>query len=817
MKKFTTILFLSMATLFSYGQNNYSAQVKNMQNFESIGSAFVQIADKENTYSTYATPNGSFNISNLIPGKYKITISHIGYRIYQDTVDLTINRSGKVFFLEPTMNYLDAAIISSVRAGDFTPTTFTNLKKEEITQLDQSKDFPFLLNMTPSTVISSDAGNGIGYTGIRVRGIDPTRVNVTVNGIPINDAESQGMYWVNMPDIASSTESVQIQRGVGTSTNGSAAFGASVNIRTADLAQKEFTRMTLGAGSFNTQRLSLEYGTGRLKNNWAFQLRGSLINSDGFIDRANTNLKSANLTAAKYWDNSVFKTNIMLGEERTYQAWNGIPQPKFKGDIAELNRYVSSLYIAGDDLTNLQNSPSKTYNSYTYENEVDQYNQNHYQFFFDHSFSKYLKWNSAAYITTGKGYFEQFKAGEDVADYGIDSIHPSGDTATSTDIVRRRWLDNSLIGGLTSLHFQKNKLDLTAGIGFNSYEGDHFGEVIATQYTSYEDINARYYDNPATKTDGNTYLKASYNLRNFIPYIDLQFRLINYTFEGLDDNLNFSNHTVDYGFFNPKVGLTYLHNNATFYGVYAVGNREPVRDDFRNNKPNDWPEHEQLNNIEVGYKYRKGRKQFNINFYDMQYTNQLVLTGAVNDVGEAVRTNVDESYRRGVEIEFQYPIFEKLQVGGNLTFSENKISKFTEYVGEWDEPYDIMSMDYEDTDISFSPNLISAGMLSYKVNPNFTLTSQAKYVGRQFLDNTQTNDRSLDAFTNIDLLLNYQTKDIPGIRQLTIGFHVNNVLNQYYAPNGYTFSGFINNQRQDFNFLYPMAGINWMMKLSMTL
>jgi iron complex outermembrane receptor protein len=814
MKKFTTILFLSMAALFSYGQNNYSAQVKNMQNFESIGSAFVQIADKENTYSTYATPNGSINISNLIPGKYKITISHIGYRIYQDTVDLTINRSGKVFFLEPTMNYLDAAIISSVRAGDFTPTTFTNLKKEEITQLDQSKDFPFFLNMTPSTVISSDAGNGIGYTGIRVRGIDPTRVNVTVNGIPINDAESQGMYWVNMPDIASSTESVQIQRGVGTSTNGSAAFGASVNIRTADLAQKEFTRMTLGAGSFNTQRLSLEYGTGRLKNNWAFQLRGSLINSDGFIDRANTNLKSANLTAAKYWDNSVFKTNIILGEERTYQAWNGIPQPKFKGDIAELNRYVSSLYIAGDDLTNLQNSSSKTYNSYTYENEVDQYNQNHYQFFFDHSFSKYLKWNSAAYLTTGKGYFEQFKAGEDVADFGIDSIHPTGDTATSADIVRRRWLDNTLIGGLTSLHFQKNKLDLTAGIGFNSYEGDHFGEVIATQYTSYEDINARYYDNPATKTDGNTYLKASYNLRN---YIDLQYRLINYTFEGLDDNLNFSNQTVDYGFFNPKVGLTYLHNNATFYGVYAVGNREPVRDDFRNNKPNDWPEHEQLNNIEVGYKYFKGRKQFNINFYDMQYTNQLVLTGAVNDVGEAVRTNVDESYRRGVEIEFQYPIFEKLQVGGNLTFSENKISKFTEYVGEWDEPYDIMSMDYEDTDISFSPNLISAGMLSYKVNPNFTLTSQAKYVGRQFLDNTQINDRSLDAFTNIDLSLNYQTKDIPGIRQLTIGFYVNNVLNQYYAPNGYTFSGFINNQRQDFNYLYPMAGINWMMKLSMTL
>ena len=484
MKKITTIAMLVFASLYSNGQNTYSAQVKNLQNFESIGSAYVQIKDKKNNYSTYATPNGSVNITDVTPGRYMITISHIGYKIYRDSVDLTINRSGKVIFLEPEMNYLDAAIITSIRASEYTPTTFTNLKKEEIVQLDQSKDFPFLLNMTPSTVISSDAGNGIGYTGIRVRGIDPTRVNVTVNGIPINDAESQGMYWVNMPDIASSTESVQIQRGVGTSTNGAAAFGASVNIRTADLSKKEFTRMTLGSGSFNSQRVSLEYGTGRYKNNWAFQLRGSVINSDGFIDRANTNLRSANLTAAKYWDKSVFKTNIMLGEERTYQAWNGIPQPKLKGDIADLNRYISSLYISGDDLSNLQNSSGKTYNSYTYENEVDKYNQNHYQFFFDHSFSKYLKWNSAAYVTTGKGYFEQFKAGEEVSDYGIDSIHPSGDTSTSADIVRRRWLDNTLIGGLTSVHFQKNKLDLTAGIGYSTYSGGHFGEVIATQYTN---------------------------------------------------------------------------------------------------------------------------------------------------------------------------------------------------------------------------------------------------------------------------------------------------------------------------------------------
>ena len=811
-------MITTVLTAFSsFGQNTYTAQLKNAQNYESVDGAFVQISNIEFSFSGYSTTNGSLQITDIPPGKYAINISHIGYRIYRDSVDFNINPEGKVFFLEPTMNYLDAAIITSVRASDYSPTTFTNVNKKEIDQLDQSKDFPFLLNMTPSTVISSDAGNGIGYTGIRVRGIDPTRVNVTINGIPINDAESQGTFWVNMPDLASSTESVQIQRGVGTSTNGSAAFGASVNIRTADLAQEEYTQFSLGTGSFNTQRLSLNYGTGRLQNNWAFQLRGSLIQSDGFIDRANTNLRSANLTAAKYWDKSVFKANIMLGKERTYQAWWGIPEPKFDGDIATLNRYVSSLYISGDDLSNLQNSPNRTYNYYTYENEVDNYNQNHYQFFFDHSFSKYVQWNSAAYLTTGMGYFEQFKGNETLADYSIDSIQPTGDTATSADVVRRRWLDNTLIGGLTSLHFQKNKWDITAGLGYNSYTGQHFGEAIATTYTNYEDLNQRYYDNTSTKTDGNTYLKMSYNYRNFIPYLDLQYRMVDYTFEGFDDSLKLSNQNVHFGFFNPKIGFSYLKGNETFYVVYAIGNREPVRNDFRDNKPSQWPKHEQLNNIEFGYKYAKDRKQFNINFYDMQYQNQLVLTGAVNDVGASVRTNVENSYRRGMELEFQYPVAKRLQAGGNLTLSENKIEKFTENVGEWSAPYGTQTTQHQNTDISFSPNTIGAAMISYRVNDQFSITGQGKYVGRQYLDNTQSIDRSLDAFQNVDLSMRYQTTEIKGVKQLNLGVYFNNILNAYYAPNGYTYSGVIDGQRQDFNYLYPMAGFNWMMKLSITL
>lgn len=795
-------------------QVNFSAQLKNVQTYEPVESAFVRLSGPRGTASTYSTPNGTISLENIPSGIYTIAVSHMGYKTEVDTINLMQSSTGKIIFMMADMAYLDAAIITTVRAKNSTPTTFTNLDKKEIASLDQSKDFPFLLNMTPSTVISSDAGNGVGYTGIRVRGIDPTRVNITVNGIPINDAESQGMYWVNMPDLASSTQSVQIQRGVGTSTNGAAAFGASINIRTNDLGEEQFTQAGFGLGSFNTQRVSLIHNTGRLDNDWAFQLRGSLIQSDGFIDRASSDLKSANLVAAKYWEKSVFKTNILLGSERTYQAWWGIPEPTFNGDMAGETRYINNLWIGGQDLENLQNSNSKTYNYYTYENEVDNYNQNHYQFFFDHEFTPFLKLNTASYVTKGKGYFEQFKAGEDFADYGIDSVQPTGDTALSGNVVRRRWLDNTLAGGIANITYRKDRLETVIGGGYSNYQGRHFGEAIATEFTGYEDINAIYYDNDATKTDANFYVRQSYNYNNFIPYIDLQYRFVNYQFEGLDDSLELAPQEANFAFFNPKMGLTYLLRNHTFYGVFAIGNREPVRDDFRDNTTTSRPEHETMENIELGYRYANGRKRLNINLYDMQYDNQLVLTGAVNDVGEAVRTNVKNSYRRGVEIDFQYPITTKLQAGGNLTLSENKVEEFTEYVSEWDGAYSLIEKEYTNTDIAFSPNTIAAAMLSYKANDHFTLSASGKYVGQQYLDNTQSEERSLDAFTNVDMSINYNTEALQGAKQVNVGLFLNNVLNQYYAPNGYTFSGYIAGERQDFNYLYPMAGFNWMMKVS---
>lgn len=817
MKKTLLITLLIGVSELCLGQNNYSAQLKNATTYEPIESAFVRLNGKKGAASTYSTPNGSINFENIPAGVYIISIHHLSYETYLDTVNVTKNGFDKIFFLLPDVAYLDAAVISTVRAKNTTPSTFTTINKEEIEQLDQSKDFPFLLNMSPSTVISSDAGNGVGYTGVRIRGIDPTRVNVTVNGIPINDAESQGMFWVNMPDLASSTESVQIQRGIGTSTNGAASFGASVNIRTNEIEANKSTHASFGLGSFNTQRITLQHNTGRTKNNWALQLRGSVISSDGYIDRASSNLKSANIVAAKYWKKSVFKTNILLGTERTYQAWNGIPEPTLKGNIADQNRYISQLGISDQELTNLQESNSQTYNAYTYENEVDNYTQNHYQFFFDHVISSVLKLNTAAYVTTGKGYFEQFRGGEIFSPYGIGSVQPTGDTALAGDLIRRRWLDNTLVGSIANITYTKNRMETVVGGGYSHYSGRHFGEAIATEFTGYEDLNALYYDNDATKMDGNMYIRQSYNYRNFIPYIDLQYRFVNYQFEGLDDSLNLAPQVANFLFFNPKIGLTYLLKNNTFYGVFAVGNREPVRDDFRDNTTSERPAHETMENVEIGYRYAQNRKRFNINLYRMQYDNQLVLTGAVNDVGGAVRTNVENSFRQGIEVDFQYPLTQKLQFGGNLTLSQNKIDFFTEYVGEWDGAYGAVEKKYINTDIAFSPNTIAAAMLSYKATEHFTLNTSGKYVGKQYLDNTQNDARSLDAFTTVDLSINYSSSELKGAKTINVGLYLNNVLNQLYAPNGYTFSGYLGGERQDFNYLYPMAGFNWMMKVSLVL
>jgi len=813
MKKilFTTLFCVTVAWVNA--QINVTGKV--VSNGFGVPNAFITFKNSMGEWSTESQGNGSFSLA-VPQGNYTVRTRHVSYEDAVHTV--IVNQEVNSFILEMTaqVNHLDAAIISTVRARKTTPSTQTNLTKDDLVQMDQQQDFPFLLNLTPSTVVSSHAGNGIGYTGIRIRGIDPTRVNVTINGIPLNDAESQGVFWVNLPDLASSTQSVQIQRGVGTSSNGAAAFGASVNIRTNNLDKEQFSQLTTGFGSFGSQRYTFTHNTGRLKNNLAFQVRGSLIESDGFIDRASTNLRSANLIGAKYWDKASLKANVLLGQELTYQAWWGIPQPLFEQNTPELQRYINELWITGDDLENLNNSDRRTYNYYTYENEVDNYNQNHYQLFFDRSVDTSWDLHLAGYLTTGAGYFEQYRPDEDYSDYNIPTSIQPGDTSNSGDLVRRRWLDNALIGALTSLTYQKGRVDGSFGFGVNQYAGKHFGEVISTGFTAYEGINQRYYDNDALKTEVNVFGKLSYRMGAFVPYLDLQFRQIGYTFEGFDNQYEFTEQSVNYGFFNPKVGFSYLFKNAMFYTMYARGNREPVRDDFRNSPPDNWPQPEQLDNIEIGYRYSRKRSSFTINGYFMEYKNQLVLTGAVNDVGEPIRANMEESFRRGVELVAQTSLTKKLQIGGNLNVSTNKIASFTEEVGSWDTSANL-SILRENTDISFSPNLIGALILGYKVNNNWMFQANAKYVSKQYLDNTQSDHRSLPAFAVVNASASYTADSLIGTKSFSFGVYLNNLLDATYAPLGYTYSGVLAGQRSDFNYVFPMAGRNVMVKASIRL
>ena len=713
---------------------------------------------------------------------------------------------------------LEEMLVQSTRANEKTPTTYTNLSTGDVESSNFGQDLPFLLRMTPSTVVTSDAGAGVGYTGIRIRGVDPTRTNVTINGIPINDSESHGVFWVNMPDFASSVGSIQVQRGVGTSSNGATAFGASINVKTDDIHKKAYGVVDNGYGSFNTWRHTVKAGTGLLKDKFTVDARLSKISSDGYIDRASSDLKSMYLSAAWLGKKASLRANIFSGVEKTYQAWYGTPELVLFGSDQDLEEYADNNGISGDDRDNLLNS-GRTYNFYTYENEVDNYQQDHYQLHYNQQLGNKLVLNLAGHYTRGRGYYEQYKEDDALANYGLAPIIFSNDTVTTSNIIRRRWLDNHFYGGIFSLNYKQKGLDLTLGGGANNYEGSHFGEVIWAEYASNSSIRERYYDNSGYKLEAHGYLKGTYRVQKLTIYADLQFRNINYEFVGIDDvsgSLETLDQTASYNFFNPKAGLMYDFNNRNnAYLSVALANREPVRADFRENTPANRPAHEQLMNIEVGYRYT-GQKLFaNANLYFMDYTNQLVLTGQINDVGGYTRTNVDDSYRSGFEIEFGYQPIKQLSVSGNATFSQNKVLAFNEYV----DNYDVGGQDtivHSNTNLAFSPNVIASLGLVYEPLKGLEIGLFGKYVGKQFLDNTSTDTRKIDAYFTSNLQLSYTLKDV-FFKEISIGVQVNNLFNELYVNNGYTWGYVYGGERTVENFYYAQAGRNFMTRLTIKL
>ena len=695
--------------------------------------------------------------------------------------------------------------INALRASENTPVTFTNISKNKIEEQNLGQDIPYLLSNTPSIVTTSDAGSGIGYTGFRLRGTDQTRINVTINGVPLNDPESQGVWWVNMPDFATSIENIQIQRGVGTSTNGAASFGASINLKTNVLRTKAYAKTNNSFGSFRTLKNNIEFGTGLINNKFSFDGRLSRISSDGYIDRATSDLKSFYISGGYYGNNNVLKAIVFSGKEKTYQAWNGVP------------------------LNFLEDTDLRTYNSYTYENEIDNYGQTHYQLHFNKQLNSKTNYNIALHYTKGAGYYEQFKSDESLSDYGLSNIIIGYDTLKETDLIRRKWLDNDFYGTIFSLNKTINKVKLTLGGGWNKYFGRHFGEIIWAEFASNSEIREKYYNNDASKKDFNIYAKFDFKIdENFNLFIDLQNRQVNYSFMGYDENLYNIKQSEKFNFFNPKLGLFYnLNKNKSAYASFAIANKEPNRNDFVESSINSRPKHETLYDTEIGYNLNYDNFNISLNSYYMIYKDQLVLTGEINDVGAYTRTNIDYSERKGIEIEIHYKLNEKLIFSGNATISKNKISNFTEFIDNWDT-WGQEKIDYEDTDISFSPNLIWSSMIDYKITENLNIQFISKYVGEQFIDNTSSDDRKLDSYLthNKRIIYDLNSKIFETFR---ITLQLNNILNKNYTNNAWVYrfitnsfdptqtDPYINKNKEgsyDMAGYFPQAGRNFLIGIS---
>lgn len=702
---------------------------------------------------------------------------------------------------------LDEVVVKSTRATEKTGMAFTNVTEKVIKKQNLGQDLPFLLNQLPSVVVTSDAGAGVGYTGIRIRGTDPTRINVTLNGIPYNDSESQGVYWVNMPDFASSVSSIQVQRGVGTSTNGAGAFGATINVNTLQLNRDAFGEVNTTLGSFNTFKANILASTGLLNNHFVIDARLSKITSDGYIDRAASNLKSFYVSGGYYNKQNFVRLNIFSGKERTYQAWYGTPESLANGDHVAFDAFAERNYLTDSEKEAIWNQ-GRTYNFYTYKNEVDDYQQDHYQLI---SSFKLGDWrlNPTLHYTYGHGFYEQYKNKQSFSAYGVQNLVIGNETIEETDLIRRKWLDNRFYGTVFSLDYEGNgRIKPSFGGGWNKYDGNHFGEVIWAEYAETLPNGFRWYENSGSKNDFNLYAKTTYELnKQANAYLDLQYRTIGMKINGTADALQAVNYSKQYNFFNPKVGLNYnLSSNTSVYGSFAVGNKEPNRTDFVDNAPN-IPHPENLKDFEFGYRFLKAKFMMQTNLYAMLYKNQLVLTGAINSVGESIRTNVPSSYRAGIEIQASFVPTNKWHFSGNLTLSRNKIKQFTEVIVSYDDSPTIENT-FTNTDISFSPSVIAGGQLSFLPNKRWEFSLLPKYVGKQYLDNTSNNNRKLAAYFLNDVRVIYALKP-KALKDLSVSLLLNNILNKMYASNGYTYSYIYGGVITE-NYVYPQAGFNFL-------
>lgn len=707
----------------------------------------------------------------------------------------TASFSQQIEIVKDSFYTLTPVEVRAIRAGENSPFTKTNISKKEISKLNQGQDIPFLLNQTPSVVINADAGNGIGYTGIRIRGTDATRINVTLNGIPYNDAESQGTFFVNLPDFSSSVNSIQVQRGAGTSSNGAGAFGASINMSTNEVNKEPYAELNNGFGSFNSWKNTVKVGTGLLNDHYTVDARISNITSDGYIDRATSKLSSAYLSTAYINNKTSLRLNIFTGKEKTYQAWNGISEM----DLKSGNRTIN---YAGME------KPGEPY-----DNETDNYTQTHYQLFFNQQLSKTVSFNTAVFLTRGKGYYEQYKAGREYAAFGLPNPVIGGNTITESDFVRQLWLDNYFYGNIFSFQYKKNKTQLVVGGAYTKYDGEHYGKLIWSLNGGLPEAGYKWYNHQADKTDFNIYTKWQQQLSaNWNIFTDLQFRRVGYNINGFRDNPTLS---VDnnYNFFNPKIGISYNKNEWNSYLSYGVAAKEPNRDDFEADTQLPMPE--RLHDIEAAIEKRKNNCNWSATFYYMSYENQLVLTGKVNDVGAYTRTNIPKSYRMGVELQGGIKVNAWMNIAANLALSKNEVKDFTEFIDDYDNGGQKTNT-FKSADIAFSPAVVGGATINFLPVKNVELSFLSKYVSKQYLDNTEDDNRSLNSFYVQDVRAIYTFK-MKWLKEVNIIGQVNNLFGKKYEPNGYTYSYFVGGETVTENFYFPMAERNFMLSLNVRL
>lgn len=799
---------LMAVPLLSFSQFSISGNVSDKQNKEPIAGATVRI--ERSFIASQSNTNGIFTISNLKSGTYIVHASFIGYRDFTDTINVDGDVRLDIALSENTV-LMDEVEVQATRAGERSAMAYSMVTKEQIAEQNLGQDLPYLLDQQVSVVTTSDAGTGVGYTGIRIRGSDATRVNVTINGIPVNDAESQGTYWVDLPDIASSIDNIQVQRGVGTSTNGAGAFGGSLNIQTTKLNLLPYAEVNSSYGSFNTLKNTVNAGTGLINNRFAVDARLSKISSDGFIDRGTSDLRSYYLSGAYYGKKTIIKFITFSGYEETYQAWNGIPESRLHGDIQGMNDYIARNGLDADDAANLLNSGSRTYNQYTYGNQVDHYRQDYYQLHFSHAFSRSWNANVALHFTKGKGYYEEYKKDQSFGDYGYDNVMIGNDTITSTNLVRRRWLDNNFYGTTFSLNYDPHKkLSASLGGAWNRYDGLHYGEVIWAQYASNSMLHQDYYRDTANKTDLNIFIRANYLITKQLSlFADVQYRTVDYSFLGFDDNLRNVQQTALLHFVNPKLGLNFAVNpHIDLYASYSIGNKEPGRDDYTQSTPGSRPKPETLNDLEAGYRHHTKIAMWQLNAYYMNYKNQLVLTGEINDVGAYNRTNVAQSYREGIEAEFAVRILRSLSWNANATLSRNKIRNFSEYIDNYDSTAQRL-VQHKETDIAFSPAVIAGSTLTFEPLKDLKFSFISKYVNKQYMDNTSSEDRKLDAFFVNNFRIGYTIRTRL-VREIGLTFVINNIFNEQYESNGYTYGYIYGGEHIVENFYFPQAGTSFM-------